>query len=137
MSKFPNLGSNYNQNYVKSSWIYNFSKNNGLQRPNGPILIPNLDIANNTEYPINLTAVVNNNNSVTFSGYINQSNFVPTSVQANPYPVTFTFNNITGQISVTVNNYSNNNNIVIEIIGYTKFASTIHNITFYYNNIVL
>jgi len=148
--RFVRLGSSYTPNYVTASRIDSFCRNNGgcaTQQTTPPpppppssVLIPNLNISMNSEYPINLSYVLNNDNSVTFSGYINKSNFSVNNIEIFPenssYSVSYTFNSVTGGISFSIQNYSNSSNISIFINGTTQLASTTHYITFYNYHVI-
>lgn len=142
-TSYPKLGSSYTPNYVTVSRINNFYKNN-INEQNvqlSAIDISNLNISFNSNYLIQLNSVVvNSNNSVTFSGYINKNNFSVGSIDifpnSNNYTIDYTFNNITGNIIITLNNYSNDQSIIVYINGYTSIASTTHNISYYFSNLV-
>lgn len=147
MSSHPKVGSAYIPNYVTASRINNFCKNTGscdvetpYIPPPPPINIPNLNTSLNSQYPIVLFYIVNANNSVTFSGNINKSNFSVNGFDIFPnnvnYTIDYTFNNVSGDLVFTINNYLNDTNISIYINGSTQFASTIHSIVYYNNHVI-
>jgi hypothetical protein len=141
---YPRLGSSYSPNYSQSSRISNFCKHHGgcseISNNNKipyKVSIPNPNVSYDSEYNINLIPTINSNNSVTFIGQINNRNFNITKIDISPlnnnYTIDYTFNNITGVINITVNNYLNDISICICIHGYQKFISTTHN-SVYCNN---
>ena len=135
---FYNLGSNYNQNYRQSTRIQSFLNNhpqiNSTIKYSNPITP--LNIATSTDYLIELTYTLNDNNSITFNGKIPKKNYQINSINIFPnndnYTVDYTYNKNNGSIQFTINNF-NNVSCKIQINGTLKLASTTHNVYYYYN----
>lgn len=135
---FYNLGSNYYQNYTQSARIQSFLNNhpqiNSTVKYSNPIT--RLNIATSTDYLIQLTNTLNDNNSITFSGTIPKKNYQINGIDIFPnndnYTVDYTYNKNNGSIQFTINNF-NNVSCKIQINGTLKLASTTHNVYYYYN----
>ncbi len=136
---FYNLGgSNYYQNYTQSARIQSFLNNhpqiNSTIKYSKPIFP--LNIATSTDYLIELTYTLNNNNSITFNGIIPKKNFQINGIDIFPYDnnytVDYTYNKNNGSIQFTINNF-NNVSCKVQINGTLKLASTTHYVYYYYN----
>lgn len=140
----PRIGGSYYPNFKSASRVQQFCKRRGgcdkplpppPPKPSPPVPV-NLEFSFKTNYDIHLDPTVNSNNSVTFSGKINKSNTSVTHIEIIPlepeYTVSYTYNSKTGSISITLENYPNDVNISLSIVGKQYFAGTTHNVNYTY-----